>query len=80
MLSGNLNLMSGAKNQISKPSSFSNQLGTYKQIYRYTHIYTALCLNRYEPFGLGHFATDRCYAPQVNGHYAALLLTNFYFS
>ena len=31
----------------------------------------------YEPFGLGRFATDRCYAPQVNGRYAALLLTNF---
>ena len=28
-----------------------------------------------EPFGLGRFATDRCYAPQVNGRYAALLLT-----
>ena len=34
---------------------------------------------RYEPFGLGRFATDRCYAPQVNGRYAALLPTNFYF-
>ena len=31
----------------------------------------------YEPFGLGRFATDRYYAPQVNGRYAALLLTNF---
>ena len=30
----------------------------------------------YEPFGLGRFATDRSYAPQVNGRYAALLLTN----
>ena len=29
-----------------------------------------------KPFGLGRFATDRCYAPQVNGRYAALLLTN----
>ena len=28
-----------------------------------------------EPFGLGRFATDRCYPPQVNGRYAALLLT-----
>ena len=28
-----------------------------------------------EPFGLGRFATDRCYAPQVNGRFAALLLT-----
>ena len=36
--------------------------------------------NVHEPFGLGRFATDRCYAPQVNGRYAALLLTNFYFS
>ena len=30
-----------------------------------------------EPFGLGRFSTDRCYAPQVNGRNAALLLTNF---
>ena len=28
-----------------------------------------------EPFGLGRFATDRCYVPQVNGRYAALLPT-----
>ena len=31
----------------------------------------------YEPFDLGRFATDRCYAPQVNGRCASLLLTNF---
>ena len=30
-------------------------------------------MTEYEPFGLGRFATDRCYAPQVNGRYAALL-------
>ena len=41
---------------------------------------TNLLLYIYEPFGLGRFATDRCYAPQVNGRYAALLPTNFYFS
>ena len=29
----------------------------------------------HEPFGLGRFATDRCYALQVNGRYAAVLLT-----
>ena len=29
-----------------------------------------LCI-KYEPFGLGRFATDRCYAPQVNGRFAA---------
>ena len=28
-----------------------------------------------EHFGLGRFATDLCYAPHVNGRYAALLLT-----
>ena len=30
--------------------------------------------HKYEPFGLGSFATDRCYAPHANGRYAALLL------
>ena len=32
--------------------------------------------NYNEPFGLGRFATDRCYALQVNGRYAALLHNN----
>ena len=36
-------------------------------------VHCALIL--YEPFGLGRFATDRCYAPHVTGRYAALLLT-----
>ena len=32
-------------------------------------------IKKHEPLGLGRFATDRCYAPQINGRYAALVPT-----
>ena len=40
-----------------------------------TNIQQSSLNNIDEPFGLGRFATDRCYAPHANGRYAALLLT-----